>query len=157
MVELPSRSIVFNSRNGYLKSVVNGDRNSLNTSISAEKDREQRLKCLFPYLPPPLLPPSPPSPTPYFLWDQGKMSLGKGSVFRGKLVFTSHTSFTWTRVTSQKPRPEGKPLCPLKKKKIKHYITAAMASFGMSITSNTLNLPKMSQNITWQNFVLHLF
>ena len=53
MVELPSRSIVFNSRNGYLKSVVNGDRNSLNTSISAEKDREQRLKCLFPYLPPP--------------------------------------------------------------------------------------------------------
>ena len=53
MVELPSRSIVFNSRNGYLKSVINGDRNSLNTSISAEKDREQRLKCLFPYLPPP--------------------------------------------------------------------------------------------------------
>ena len=83
MVELPSRSIVFNSRNGYLKSVINGDRNSLNTSISAEKDREQRLKCLFPYLPPP--------PPPR---DQGKMSLGKGSVFRGKLVFTSHTSFT---------------------------------------------------------------
>ena len=36
---------------------------------------------------------------------------------------------------------------PTEKKKIKHYIAAEMASFGMSITSNTLNLPKMSQNI----------
>ena len=78
MVELPSRSIVFNSRNGYLKSVVNGDRNSLNTSISAEKDREQRLKCLFLYLPPPLLPPSPPPPLLTFYeikvrcrWEKG--------------------------------------------------------------------------------------
>ena len=78
MVELPSRSIVFNSRNGYLKSVVNGDRNSLNTSISAEKDREQRLKCLFPYLPPPPSPPPPPPPLLTFYeikvrcrWEKG--------------------------------------------------------------------------------------
>ena len=39
---------------------------------------------------------------------------------------------------------------PTEKKMIKHYITAAMAIAAviLRITSTTLNLPKMSQNIT---------
>ena len=58
----------YNFWEDFLKSVVNGNQNSLNTSGSAEKDSDWN-GCFLTYTPPP--------PSPY-LWDQGKVSLGKG-------------------------------------------------------------------------------